>query len=328
MKYIEVISDTGNADTILALAEKHEASDFRVGVVGDDGKQTMRLIVADDKLQSVLDSLQKVLGSQSEPRIFVMPIEIELPKPSSEERKDEDSSATTRESLYNDIEKNSRLNFNFMVLVFLSTTVATIGLIENNVAVVIGAMVIAPLLGPNLAFGLGTALGDSDLMRKSALTTVTGIMFAIVLSVLIGKFWHLDTYSPELMSRTQVGMESVALALASGAAAALSMTTGLSSVLVGVMVAVALLPPAVTFGLMISHGEYQLATSASLLLMINLVCVNLSCKVVFFAKGIRPRTWWEKKKAHRAMVIYILAWLITLIILVLFIYSRQSLSSV
>ena len=92
-------------------------------------------------------------------------------------------------------------------------------LIENNVAVVIGAMVIAPLLGPNLAFGLGTALGDTSLMRKSALTNSVGILFASSLSVIIGMFVLFDVSSPELIARTQGGMDSIALALASGTAA-------------------------------------------------------------------------------------------------------------
>ena len=328
MKYIEVVTLSGRADTISAIADKHEATDFRLGLEGEDGKQSMRILIADDKLQALLDSLQKILSPESDTRIVVLPVEIELPKPSDEERKKEDSAAATREALYNDVEKNAHLDLSFIVLVFLSTTVATIGLIENNVAVVIGAMVIAPLLGPNLAFGLGTALGDVDLMKKSALTNITGILFAIMLSIVISLFWQFDELSPELISRTHVGLDSVALALASGAAAALSMTTGLSSVLVGVMVAVALLPPAVVFGLMLGHGNYQLALSAGLLLLINLVCVNLTSKIVFFIKGIRPRTWIEKKKAHRAMSIYIIGWLVTLIVLVLVIYGRQVVSTV
>jgi uncharacterized membrane protein len=117
----------------------------------------------------------------------------------------------------------------------------------------------------------------------------------------------------------------MALALASGAAAALSLTTGLSSVMVGVMVAVALLPPAVTLGLMLGHGDIDLAAGAGLLLAINVVCINLASKVVFFVKGIRPRTWWEKERAQRAMIMYVLAWLLTLILLVLLIYGRRSL---
>ncbi len=325
MKYVEVVADAGSADTVSAIAEKHELSDFRIGVVGEDKLQPMRLLVTDDKLQSVLDSLQTLLGVQPSARIVVLPVEIALPKPSEEERKEEDAATAAREALYNGVEKNVRLDLNYLILVVLSTIVAAIGLIENNVAVVIGAMVIAPLLGPNLAFGLGTALGDIPLMWKSIFTATVGIVLAIALSVAIAMIWPFDISSPEIAARTQVGLDSVALALASGAAAALSMTTGLSSVLVGVMVAVALLPPAVTLGLMLGYGNFNLAVGAGLLLLINLVCVNLACKLVFIFKGINPRTGYEKKRARRAMTIYILVWLGTLIMLMLFIYSRRAL---
>ena len=325
MKYVELVIKEGNADTVSAIAEKQEATDLRISAVGDDGMQAIRLLVTDDKLQSVLDALQTLLGGQSSARIIVLPVEVTLPEPSEEERKEEDSAMAVREALYAGVEKNARLELNFIVLVFLSTIVAAIGLIENNVAVVIGAMVIAPLLGPNLAFGLGTALGDVALMRQAALTTTAGIALAVVLAVAISLFYPFDVAAPEIASRTVVGLDSAALALASGAAAALSLTTGLSSVLVGVMVAVALLPPAVTLGLMLGYGDFNLAMGAGLLLAINLVCVNLSCKLVFLLKGIRPRTWVEKERARRAMVIYILGWVVTLALLMLFIYSRRTL---
>lgn len=324
MKYVEIIADAGNADTICAIAEKHEAPDCRIGLADEAGMQAIRLLVADDKIQLVLDGLQQILSAQPAARIIVLPVETALPKSTDAARKEEDSATASREALYDNVEKNARLDLNFIVLVILSTAVAAIGLIENNVAVVIGAMVIAPLLGPNLAFGLGTALGDRALMRKSALTGSVGILLAIVLAVLMGWVWPVDLSSPELASRTQVGMDSVALALASGAAAALSMTTGLSSVLVGVMVAVALLPPAVTLGLMLGYGQTDLAVGAGLLLAVNLVCVNLSCKVVFFIKGIRPRTGLEKQKATQALVTYILGWLVALAILVFVMYGRKA----
>ncbi|HEU5339450.1 MAG TPA: DUF389 domain-containing protein, partial [Sulfuricaulis sp.] len=123
---------------------------------------------------------------------------------------------------------------------------------------------------------------------------------------------------------TDVGLDSVALALASGAAAALSLTTGLSSVLVGVMVAVALLPPAATFGLMLGSGQYALATGAGLLLAVNIVCVNFAAKLVFLMKGIHPRTWWEKQKARQSMITYLVIWAVSLVILVGLIFLRRS----
>jgi len=286
----------------------------------------MRLLVADDKVQSTLDALQNVLGAQPYARILVLPVEVTLPRPEAEKEKEEKKATATREALYNEVEKNARLNLNYIVLVMLSTIVAAIGLIENNVAIVIGAMVIAPLLGPNLAFALGTALGDTALMKKSGQTTALGISIAIALSVVLGFLWPFDVASPELMARTNVGISSVVLALASGAAASISLTTGLSSVLVGVMVAVALLPPAATFGLMLGHGNIDFAVGAGLLLAINVVCVNLASKLVFFLKGVRPRTWWEREKAKRAMVVFILMWFVSLIVLVLAVYARQVLT--
>lgn len=324
MKLIEVNADSGHIDTVASIADHHEAADFRLGFKGEDGRQIMRIQIADDRAQAVLDALQKSLGNDPAARIVVFGIEAALPRPPEKEGKKEDAAIAIRESMYEEIEKSARLDVNFLILVFLSTIVATIGLIEDNVAVVIGAMVIAPLLGPNLALALGTALGDTSLMWKAARSNSIGIGFALIIAIVIGFVSPLDIHSRELMSRTQVGLDSVALALASGAAAVLSITTGLSSVLVGVMVAVALLPPTATLGLMLGAGQYHLAVSAALLLAVNIVCVNLAAKIVFLSKGIHPRTWWEKKKAKRAMATYIVIWVLTLLLLVAIIYVRDN----
>jgi len=325
MKYVEVIAETGSSDAILAVAEKAQVQDVRLGVTGEDGLRQIRMLVSDDKLQMVLDALQSIFGSQPYPRIVVMAIETSLPKTDVDKHRREDAANKTREALYEEVVKSTRLDLNYLVLVFLSTVVAAIGLIENNVAVVVGAMVIAPLLGPNLALSLGTALGDIALMQKSVKTLLAGLLLAVLLSILIGSFWPITLTSPELLSRTQVGLDSVALALASGAAAALSLTTGLPSVLVGVMVAVALLPPAATLGITLGQMNAGLAINAGLLLAINIVCVNLASKLVFFIKGIYPRTWLEKEKAKRAMVVYVIGWVVALVILMFFIYMRRSL---
>ena len=322
MKLLEVVADSGHVDTVAGVAEKYQATDFRPGHIGDDGRQTMRLLVTDDRVQAMLDALQSLLGTQPDTYIIVLPVDIVLPKATEPEQKEEDSAMATREALYASVQKGARLDANFLALVALSTIVAVMGLVEDNVAIVIGAMVIAPLLGPNLALALGTALGDLTLMRQSLLTSFVGLTLALLMSVIIGRLMPLDLTSHELIARTDVGMDSVALALASGAAATLSLTTGLSSVLVGVMVAVALLPPAATLGLMLGSGHGGLATGAALLLAVNIVSVNLAAKVVFLIKGVRPRTWLEKDKARRAMTAYIVVWLLTLLVLLVVIYSR------
>jgi uncharacterized membrane protein len=148
---------------------------------------------------------------------------------------------------------------------------------------------------------------------------------ALLLSVILGMLYPLNLDSHELMARTDVGLDSVALALASGAAAVVSLTTGLASVLVGVMVAVALLPPTATLGLMIGAGQPKLAVGAALLLAVNIVCVNLAAKIVFWVRGVKPRSWLEKQKANQSMVTCLVIWVLSLAVLLVVILFRKGL---
>lgn len=190
--------------------------------------------------------------------------------------------------------------------------VAAIGLVEENVAVVIGAMVIAPLLGPNIAFALGVALGDRLLMVRALGTNAAGVAVTLATSAVIGLAWPVRLTSGELLARTDVGFDGMAPALASGAAAALSLTTGIAAPLVGVMVAVALLPPPAAMGLAAGAGEWTLAYGAALLLAVNVVCVNLAAQVAFVVRGVTPRTWFEKRAARQAVLINGALWLLLL----------------
>jgi len=316
MKLVRIHAMPANAPTIRAIAE---ANEVRLLTPGDDSRadiQLIELLVSDEKLQAVLDALQRVLLAETGATVVVIALEAALPKPGDEERREEDRAVAVRETLLEQAEKSARLDSTYLILVVLSTVVAAIGLLENNVAVVIGAMVIAPLLGPNLALGLGSALGDTALMRQALRSGLAGMGLALCLCWLMGLFLPVDADSHELAQRTVVGIDSVALALASGAAAALSLTTGLASVLVGVMVAVALLPPTAALGLLLGGGFPELAVRAALLLAVNVVAVNLAAKLVFLARGIKPRIGSEQRLARQSMRVYLLVWLFTLAVLV------------
>jgi uncharacterized hydrophobic protein (TIGR00341 family) len=321
MKIIEVIADESYIDSIKNIVEKNDAPDF--WVVSSDGEErkVVRILVKPEQRQIILDALQEILATSFSYRVVVIPVEAALPREEAEEETEITSATeTTREELYNSIGKNARLNQTYLLLIFLSTVVVAIGLLKDNVAVVIGAMVIAPLLGPNLAMALGTALGDTDLMWKAFKTGLAGMSLALVLSIIIGVFWPLNIESRELLARTNVGLDSAVLAMASGAAAVISLTSGIPSILVGVMVAVALLPPAATMGLMLGAGQTDLAYGAAFLLAVNIVAINLSAKLGFLIQGIKPRTWLEKKKAKQSMQSYIIIWVLTLAALLLVIY--------
>ena len=327
MRLIEIVADAGHTDTLSGIAAQHEITDYWWGAEADDGRRSFRMLVEDRARQPVMDALQSLFGGSENVRIVVLPVDTVLPREVSEQA---DVAAATREELYTQIEKGTRIDSNFLLLTVLSTIVAAIGLIEDNVAVVVGAMVIAPLLGPNIALAFASSLGDGELLWKALKAALSGLGLAFGLSLLLGLAWPVDIHgghllisSTEIIARTDVGMDGVALALASGAAAVLSLTTGLSSTLVWVMVAVALLPPTATFGMLVGAGHGQLAAGALLLLAVNVVCVIVAAKVVFMAKGVQPRTWYERHKARQSTLLYGAFWAVLLVILMIVVVVRH-----
>lgn len=327
VRLLEISAPQAASKTIERLAEDHDAIDIWYGAVNNDKRRSTRVLIRIENQQDLMDALQRTLNAKYKNwRLVVLPVETSIPEiaePEPEYTPAEEKpkakllvrGSITREVLYQDIKKGAELNFNFLMLVFLSAIVAAIGLVTNNVAVIIGAMVIAPLLGPNLALAFGAALGDKDLMIESVRSNAVGLAFTIGLSALIGFMFNFDPQGKELFDRTTIGFEGIILALASGAAAVLSITTGLSSALVGVMVAVALMPPAVTVGLMLGVGEVNLAYGAVLLLLTNIVCVSLASQLVFLIRGIKPRTWYEQRKSKQSIRLTVAFWGLLLVLI-------------
>jgi len=327
MRLIEIIADAGHSDTLASIADQHEITDYWWGATAENGRRAFRMLVADSARQPVMDALQHILGSAENARIVVLPVDTVIPR---EEEGTDKTARSTREELYTRIEQGARIDSNYLLLTFLSTLVAAIGLIEDNVAVVVGAMVIAPLLGPIIALAFGSSLGDGRMVLAGLRTAVAGLGLVFFMSLLIGMAWPVDMHrgslliaSTEILSRTDVGLDGMALALASGAAAVLSLTTGLSSTLVGVMVAVALLPPAATMGMLFGAGHPELAIGAMLLLTVNVVCVIVAAKVVFMVRGVKPRTWYERQKARQSSVLYGAFWLALFALLVAVVLIRH-----
>lgn len=318
VRMIEVIAKDGIADTLAATAEQFEALEFHRGTVAENGKQIVRILARSERQQEFVDYLQKCLSADSDWRIILSPVDAIVPDPEPIQKEEKKRKAETplREELYIEIARGAKLDSTFVQLVLLSTVVAAIGLFNNNVAVIIAAMVIAPLLGPNMALAFGCALGDRELIAHAAFANLAGIILAIAGAAVAGIVLP-DSYSgPELMSRTVIGYDAIALALVSGAAGAISITTRASNLLVGVMVAVALMPPAAATGYMLGSGRYALAIGAGGLLMVNIVCVNLSAQIIFLAKGIKPRSWIEQREAKGSTLISIAIWSLLLFVLI------------
>lgn len=316
VRMIEVMAKEGHADTLEATASQFKALEFHRGNPDEHGMQVVRVLARTERQQDLIDNLQKCLGSGGDWRLVILPVDAILPDPEPLNEKVKPATSALREELYIEIERGARFDRIFVIMVLLSTVVAAIGLFNDNVAVIIAAMVIAPLLGPNMALAFGSALGDHELIGKAALSNFIGLTLAIVGAAAAGLLLPDKFSGPELLSRTTLGYDSIALALASGAAGAISITTRVSSALVGVMVAVALMPPAAATGYMLGTERYMLAAGAGSLLAVNIVCINLSAQIVFLVQGIKPRTWIEQRSAKESTLTSLVIWSVLLLVLI------------
>jgi uncharacterized hydrophobic protein (TIGR00341 family) len=323
LRLIEMVLKEKDAEEVRGLLKERKMLDHRQ-VRLPEGEVLVRILLDAQESEVVLDSLANRFVVGEDNRLVILPVAATLPRAEPEPAaeggeappQEPPPERISREELYEDIKDAARNSRVYLSMTVLSTIVAAIGLHTNSVAIIIGAMVIAPLLGPNVALALATTLGDLSLLRRALLTSLAGIGTAAALSVIFGALVHLDPTLSETASRTRVGLGDVAVALASGIAGALAFTTGVSTTLIGVMVAVALLPPLVTFGLLLGDGHPGLALGALSLFLVNLICVNLAGVTTFLAQGIRPATWWEKDRAAHAVRIAIALWVAMLAALV------------
>jgi uncharacterized hydrophobic protein (TIGR00341 family) len=324
LRLIEMVLQEKDGDDVRALLKDCKVLEHRqIRLV--NAEILVRILLDAEQSETVLDLLEKRYTDWDN-RVVILPVEATLPRAQAKQ----ETAATSeqappeekppqrigREELYEDIKHGARLSRVYMSMVALSTVVAAIGLNHNSVPVIIGAMVIAPLLGPNVALSLGITLGDLSLLWEGLLTALAGVAAALVLSVIIGVLLNVDPTLSEMASRTRVGLGDVVVALASGSAGALAFTTGISATLIGVMVAVALLPPLATSGLLLGGGHPTLAIGAFSLFLVNLICVNLAGVTTFVLQGIKPTSWWEKDRAVKATRIAIALSVVLLSVLV------------
>ncbi|MDZ4863470.1 MAG: TIGR00341 family protein [Gemmatimonadota bacterium] len=315
LRLIEMVLPEKDGADVRELLKKRKVLEHRQLRLSE-GEVLVRILLDAEHSEGVLDLLDERYAGEKGNRVLVLPVEATLPRAEPQptaatgqaSEQENPPARIGREELYEDIKDAAQCTAVYLTMVVLSTVVAAVGLYYDSVAIIIGAMVIAPLLGPNMALSLGTTLGDLSLLWRALKTAVAGIATTMVLSVIIGMLVEVNPESPEVASRNAVAPGDLAVALASGCAGALAFTTGGSATLIGVMVAVALLPPLVTFGLLFGGGHPALAMGALSLFLMNLICVNLAGVTTFLAQGIRPATWWEKERAVRATGIALGLW--------------------
>ena len=283
----------------------------------DDGQRVDRVLMDVEETEAFLDWVDEAVVPEY--RVVLQSVEATLPQPEVDDENDAADAAEDEEEpvsvgrigraeLYEYARGASDVSASFYALVALSTIVAAGGMLRDQPAVVIGAMMIAPLIGPNLALALGTTLGDASLLSRALQANVLGGLLAVVGAVGMGWLLPVDPGTGEIALRTVIGLADVALAGAAGAAGVLAVTRDQTTGLVGVMVAVALLPPVVALGLLLGAGHFAAAGQAGLLTVTNVVALNLAAVCTFLVLGVRPRDWRDLEQARTSVRVALTLW--------------------
>jgi uncharacterized hydrophobic protein (TIGR00341 family) len=251
--------------------------------------------------------LEAVLPAVEETEATALALSSDLPPPTKLERFFSRDRLSTDE-LYDDIEESLHVRPSYLLTVTLSAVIAGLGMRSGQTAVVIGAMIIAPLLGPTMGLALAATVGNARLGRQAAVTLAIGCVLAVLSGVGLGLTVQIDPLVPELLNRTLVQPADIALALACGAAGVLAFSRGASLALVGVMVAVALVPPLTAAGIYTGAGYLAEGAGAMFLFTVNLVCVNVAGIVMFLFQGLPPKSW-------RMTAGIMIVWLVLLVLL-------------
>ncbi len=182
--------------------------------------------------------------------------------------------------------REAQLNQPYLVLTASSCLIATFGLLIDSTAVVIGAMLIAPLMLPLRSFAFATLEGDRELLWVSSRAIAVGTLLSIACSWLVGLVVGLPQFGPEVLSRTEPTLIDLSIAICAGGVSGYArIRPSVGDALPGTAIAVALMPPLCTIGLLLSQGAWEGAGGAALLYITNLLGINLACLALFAFSG-------------------------------------------
>jgi len=196
----------------------------------------------------------------------------------------------------------------YVVMTVISAVVATAGLLLDSPAVVVGSMVIAPLIGPALGASVGTVIDDEELFTESVYYQIIGVVVAIGAAAVFAALVRMSNIVPpdlvlsnvgEISERLAPDLLSLVIALGAGVAGVVSIATGTSVALVGVMIAAALIPPAGVAGITLAWGQPSAAIGATVLVLVNLLSVDLAGLLTLWYVGYRPENLFSLGKTEQ-----------------------------
>lgn len=197
------------------------------------------------------------------------------------------------------------LSERYLFMTAMSAGIAVIGLLQSSTAVVIGAMLLSPLMGPIMGLGFALAIGDFSWMKQSVKSLAWGSLLAIVFCGLLVFFSPIKTITPEIAARTQPNLFDLFVALFSGMAGAYAMIRGRADAIVGVAIATALMPPLAVVGFGFASWNWTVFSGSLLLFITNLVTIALTALVMAKLYGFRSSLSARQTQAQSLVIIIV-----------------------
>jgi len=173
-------------------------------------------------------------------------------------------------------------NYDFFLMLLLSSIIVALGLLSNNLAVVIGGMLVAPILSPILSFSMGIVVGDHKLMKRAGLVIIQSMLIISFISFIVSLLTLGREMNIEILSRGNPSLIYFLIAVFSGAAVAYALVRPcVSEVLPGVAISVSLIPPLAVLGIAISFLEWEMVIGALGLFLLNLMGIVFAALIVF-----------------------------------------------
>ena len=197
----------------------------------------------------------------------------------------------TREEIYKDAYEGRQFNLLYFAMLVFACLIALLGLLLNSPAVIIGAMLISPLMGPILSCGLALTLADWNLARKAGKNTTFSVVETVLIAVLATSLSPLKDATPEILARTTPNLMDLLIAFFSGLAGTLALASrkGGLTILPGVAIATAVMPPLATVGYGLSTRQWNVAGGAFMLFFTNFTAIVISADLVYLLIGFRPQ---------------------------------------
>lgn len=185
------------------------------------------------------------------------------------------------------VDEDSGLTGRYVFMILMAAGIAILGLLQSSAAVIIGAMLLSPLMGPIMAAGFALAIGDVKELRKSLKTLAVGALLAVVFSALIVFLSPIQTVTSEIAARTRPNLFDLFIALFSALAGAYAVIRGREGTIVGVAIATALMPPLAVVGFGLATGNWPVFFGALMLFFTNFMTIGLSAAVMARLYGFR-----------------------------------------